>query len=400
MVEGFERVVEPPGVAEAARDQPLASISAAMMFGTLVFLAMATAPIMLGGLVQAGRLSNTTLGLVATLETLGIAVGSSLGPGLLRAGHFRTKVLIGCLALAALNWACIGALDARPIAVLRGACGVLEGVVLAAANLILTYTRNPEGMNGYFLGITTIPQVAATYLLSSYAIPRWGPNVGFALMAATAVLAGLAAIGASVDTIPAAPRGSRDRGRWNPFAFAALATIVLQNAAIGAGYSYMVQIASQHAIPDTVVGLSMAALQATAVAGSLAVGFVGWRLSQALMLTAGCLVQALVALAILHGGGSVAYAVGTGLFGLCWNALLPFSLKLLIELDPTRRLALLNSPASLAGFGLGPLLVAGAVSEKDVSPAFLAAAAMFAAAGGFYAAINVLSRGARRRTVR
>jgi len=206
----------------------------------------------------------------------------------------------------------------------------------------------------------------------------------------------LAAVGASGETIPAATCDDRSRGRWSIFALAALATILLQNAAVGAGYSYMVQIAKQQAIPDAVVGLSMAALQATAVAGSLAVGFVGWRVSQALMLTAGCLVQVAVVLVIVHGGGAVAYAIGTGLFGLCWNALLPFSLKLLIELDPTRRLALLNSPASLAGFGLGPLLVAGFVSETDVSPAFLAAAGMFAAAGGFYGAINVLSRGARR----
>lgn len=397
MVEGYEQIVQPPGAADVALDQPRASIAASMMFGTLVFLAMATAPIMLGGLVQAGRLSNSTLGLVATLETLGIALGSSIGPTFLRAGHFRTKVLVCCLALAALNWACMSAQDARPIAILRGACGLAEGVVLAAANLILTYTRNPEGMSGYFLGITTLPQVAATYGLSSYAIPRWGPNVGFELMAVTAVLAGAAALAASGDTIPAAGRGDRGRGHWNVFALAALATIVLQNAAIGAGYSYMVQIARQQAIPDGVVGLSMAALQATAMAGSLAVGFIGWRASQALMLTAGCLVQVAVTLVIVHGGGSAAYAIGTGLFGLCWNGLLPFSLKLLIELDPTRRLALLNSPASLAGFGLGPFLVAGLVSERDVAPAFVAAAAMFAVAGGLYGAINLSSRGARRR---
>ncbi len=400
MVEGYEQIVQPPSAADAALDQPRASIAASMMFGTLVFLAMATAPIMLGGLVQAGRLSNNTLGLVATLETLGIALGSSIGPTLLRAGHFRTKVLVCCLALAALNWACMDALDARPIAILRGACGLAEGVVLAAANLILTYTRNPEGMSGYFLGITTLPQVAATYGLSSYAIPRWGPNVGFELMAVTALLAGAAALAASGDTIPAAQRSDRGRSRWSSFALAALATIILQNAAIGAGYSYMVQIAEQQAIPDSVVGLSMAALQATAMVGSLAVGVIGWRASQALMLTAGCLVQVAVTLTIVHGGGSAAYAIGAGLFGLCWNGLLPFSLKLLIELDPSRRLALLNSPASLAGFGLGPFLVAGLVSERDVAPAFVAAAAMFAAASGLYGAINLFSRDARRRATR
>lgn len=395
MAEGIEHAVQPTEAAAASLDQPLASISAAMMFGVLVFLAMATAPIMLGGLVQAGRLSNGTLGLVATLETLGIAGGSSFGPRFLGAGHIRLKVAACCLVLAALNWGCMGALDPQHIAVLRGGCGLLEGLVLSAANLILTYTRNPEGMSGYFLGITTIPQVAATYLLSSYAIPRWGPNVGFAWMAATAILAGVAAAAISGETIPKARGEEHGQGRWSLFALAALATIALQNAAVGAGYSYIVQIAKQQAVPDGVIGLSLATLQVTAVVGSLAVGFVGWRASQALVLSIGCLVQVAVVLVILRGG--IAYAIGAALFGLCWNALLPFSLKLLIELDPTRRLALLNSPASLTGFSLGPLLVAGLVSEKDVSPAFLAAAVMFAAAAGLYGAINIFSRGARIR---
>src|SRR5579862_4857938 len=98
MAERLEQVVDLPlQVGEGHFDQPLASIVASMIFGALVFLPMATTPIILGGLVDAGRLTNRALGLVATLEMLGIAVGSTVRHGLLRGGYFRTKLVICCL---------------------------------------------------------------------------------------------------------------------------------------------------------------------------------------------------------------------------------------------------------------------------------------------------------------
>jgi hypothetical protein len=56
MAERLEQLVEMrPVVGEVYLDQPFASIVASMVFGALVFLAMATTPIILGGLVDAGR---------------------------------------------------------------------------------------------------------------------------------------------------------------------------------------------------------------------------------------------------------------------------------------------------------------------------------------------------------
>jgi hypothetical protein len=281
------------------------------------------------------------------------------------------------------------------MASLRLACGLLEGLVLAGANLIMIYTRNPEGMNGYFLGVTTIPQVAATYVLSSSAIPHFGPNIGFQLMAMASLLGALAALATSKVRVPAPARTGR-LGSISPLAAAALLTILLQNAAVGAGYSYLVQFASQDGVPDEAVGVAMAGLQLTAVIGSLAVGVVAWRFSQAITLTLGCALQAGVTLAIIHIGGSAAYIVLAALFGLCWNALLPFSLKLLIELDETRSLGLLNGPVSLAGLGVGPIVVSVFVTETDVGPAFEAAAAIFLVSSLLYLGVNL----ARRRTPR
>ena len=401
MAEPLERVVEAPlDLGPLAFEQPFASIVAAMVFGALVFLAMATTPIILGGLVDAGRLTNQALGLVATFEMLGIAVGSTIRHGLLRGGYFRSKIIICCLAIAALNWLCMTAVGGGQVGVLRGACGLLEGLILGAANLILTYTRKPEAMNGYFLGIGSAPCIAATYLLSGYAIPRFGPNPGFILMAVVAVLAAVAALGASGDTIPKPSVRAASGRQWGAFGVASLVTVILQNAGVGAAYSYLAQIAKQHALSDVVIGASIAGLNTVAVAGSFLVGVVAWRLSQVVVLTLGCLIQTVVVVEIARGHGTVVYAVASGLFGLFWNGLIPYSFKLLIELDPSRRLALLNSPATLAGVGVGPFVASWYVSSTNVAPALYVAAMMFAMSAVFYLLINYLSRDVRQQELR
>ena len=376
-------------------DIAFGSIAAAMAFGTVVFLALATAPLMLGALVSAGRLTNQTLGLVAMLETAGIALGASVGVVFVRAGHLRAKVLLACVALAGLNWACAFASGAEQLGGLRCACGLVEGLILAAANVILTYSRNPEGMNGYFLGITTAPQVVATYVLPGYAIPRFGPNIGFELMAVVSLCGALAALAASTRHVPPRPARQAKMLRSGPLAWAAMVAIVVQNAGVGAGYSYVVQIAKQLGISDQVVGSSMAGLQATAFLGAILVGVWAWRYSQMVILTAGCVLQAAVTLGLAHWKAPAAYLTGCCLFGMCWNALLPFSLKLLLELDASRRLALLNGPLSLAGLGLGPLAASGFVRGTNVAPAFSVAAAFFLLSGAAYLAITLASRRTR-----
>lgn len=367
-------------------EQPRTAIAAAMAFGTVVFLAMATGPIMLSGLVEAGRLTSDALGRVATLEMLGIALGSVLGPVILPHGRSKLKVAVIALGLVALDLASRSANSELAIATLRTLSGLLEGGMLAAATLIITYTANPEAMNGYFLGITTLPQIAATYGLSSYAIPKFGVAIGFEVMALTAVAAAIFTPGMIELRIPKSESAPlKGRRAWRFAEILALFTIVLQNAGVGAGYSYLVQVTAQHQTPNSIVGVGMAALQAAAALGAFAVGWAGWRLNHVYALVIGCGLDALVTLLLGYAISPVIYLVGCCLFGMLWNGLLPFSLKLLIELDPSRRLGLLNAPASLAGLGVGPLLASAFVGGRDVRPAFAVSAALFAASAALYA---------------
>lgn len=374
----------------AASGLPVASVLAAMGFGTVVFLGISTAPIILGGLVHAGRLTNEGLGVVATLELVGIAVGAfaGAGGGLMRE-RMAMKSLACCLILAALNWACMGGEGGASIGALRAGCGLLEGLILGAANLILTYSRNPEAMSGYFLGVTTLPQVLAAYFLTGYAVPKFGPAIGFQLMAIASILAAAGALFASSAHIPRPNTERVAARRWSALGLAALFAVVLQNAAVGACFAYIVQLSAQNRVPEAVTGGALAGLQIAAMIGSLLVGVAAHRFSQAIVLTLGCLLQVAVTLAFLYWGAPIGFVVCSAVFGLCWNGLLPFALKLIIKIDPSRHLALFNTPASLTGLAVGPFLASGLVGAHDVAPAFGLAAGLFAAGAGLFTVINL-----------
>jgi hypothetical protein len=378
---------------EVGVDQPLGAIVAAMVLGTVAFMILGIQPILLGALVEAGRLTEKALGKVATLETLALALAAAVGPPFLRRGGIRAKIVVTSLALVVLNVGSYRASGPAEFYWLRTGAGFAEGLLLSGAILVLTYTRRPDRMNGYFLGITTAPQIVAIWLLSAFGIPRLGAGSGFALMAVLSAVGAFSAAGLS-DRITShghAPGGPSLKGVWTPWVVVALAAILLQNAAIGAAWNYVEQIAHQNGIAAGAVGLAVSSLLTSQVAGAMAVGWIGWRFNHKLMLAAGCALQALdvIVLATMH--APAIYFGACCLFGLLWLALLPFEMKLLIELDRTRQVAMTLSPVSLIGLSLGPFFGSLLVSETDVAPAFWLAAAATALSGAVYVALATLA---------
>jgi hypothetical protein len=377
---------------EIGIDQPFPALAAAMVLGTVAFMILGIQPVLLGALVEAGRLTNHALGKVATLETLALAIGTAIGPPYLRRGAIRTKIIAASLILVALNVADYWAGSPGPIYVLRTAAGLIEGILLAGAILVVTYTRNPERMNGYFLALTTAPQIAAIYLLTTLAIPRLGANAGFGLMAILAGLGAFSAFALSDKTTSSAHALGTAKGVWTPWVMLVLAAILLQNAAIGAAWNYVEQIAHQAGISGQIVGIAVSGLLTFQLMGALGVAWIGWRFNHKIMLAAGCTLQALdvIVLGTMH--APMIYLAAACIFGLLWLALLPFEMKLLIELDRTRQVAMILSPVSLIGLSIGPFFGSLLVRETDVSPAFWFAAAATATSGALYLFTAVVAR--------
>jgi MFS family permease len=366
-----------------------------MLLGSVGYMILGVAPVLFGALVDAGRLTDAALGQVATVETLALAAGAAVGPAFLRRGGLRGKLVAGCVALAVLDLVCARASGGAALGVLRGFCGALEGLLLAGALLVVMYSRQPERMSGYFMAITTAPQVAAVYLLSAFLIPAFGADAGFGLMAGLAIFSLLATLVISDHTVLAAESLAAPEGVWNSAAIIGCLAIFLQNAAIGAAWNYLEQIGHEATIPADSVGLAIAGLLVCQLVGATAVGWVGWRLNHTAVLAGGCVVLAgdCVALTLIH--APAGFVAACCVFGLLWLALIPFQVKLLVQIDPSRQLALLLSPISLIGLSVGPLAGSLLVRQADVSPSFFLACGVILLAGAMYGVAAWGGRAAR-----
>ncbi len=345
-----------------------------MLIGTVALMVLGVQPILFGALVEDGRLTESTLGLVATLETLALALGAVVGPWLLNRGGIRLKTVALAVLLAALNLAVFWARTPLQVCILRAAAGFAEGMLLGAAIIILTFTRHPERMNALFLALSTIPQVFAAYLLPVTLMPKFGSNAGFGLMAVLAVLAVPAAL-ALPDRPPKGPaeptRDDAGSARvWTVWTIIALIAITLENAAIGAAWNYLEQMASEAHLAPSVVGTAVAGTLTFQVLGSFAVAWVGWKLDYRLALVGGCLLLAVDSLLLGAVHTSGAFITLACLFGLLWLALAPFAVKLAIALDPSRRIAMMITPLVLVGLSLGPLVASAVVTHADVTGAY------------------------------
>jgi len=79
------------------------TVIAGLFLGTVAFMVTGIQPVLLGALAEEGRLSEATLGRVAWVEVLALALASAIGPRLLRFGSARRTIAAACLVLAIAN---------------------------------------------------------------------------------------------------------------------------------------------------------------------------------------------------------------------------------------------------------------------------------------------------------
>lgn len=371
-------------MSDQAVDPPLPVIAGAMIVGTAAMMITGIVPVLLGGLTQAHRLTEAQLGPLATVEVLALALSSAVGPALMQAGSMRLKTVALSLLLMGIN---LGVCVTQSVVVLfamRGAAGVLEGLMMGATIVVTVHSRHPDRLNAIFWALSTIPMALMAYLLPVWIVPRWGANGGFAALALLSLISAGAALFLVDRVPPAAPEATAVplRSRAIMIAFAA---IFLQNAAIGGAWAYLQLLAEQHHFPPEVPGIAVSVGLLIQVASALAAAAWGGRLEFRLTLLVGSLSQA-VLIAVLAAADTPALYIGAALlFSLFWLALIPFQIRLMIDLDPTRRAALALTAFGLVGLSIGPSLSAFGVDGPNVAGAFWIAAGLMAMASAVFA---------------
>ncbi len=372
-------------------DQPTQVIAAAMVVGTVALMILGVQPVLLGALTQAGRLSEAQLGPLATVEVLALALGSAIGPRLLRSGAMRVKTAGLSLLLAAANLGIYLVHGVLALDLLRGAAGLIEGLMMGATIVVTIQSRHPDRLNAIFLGLSTLPQAVLAYLLPAWIVPRFGGEGGFVVLAVLSLVSAGSAL-LLVDRAPAPKPEVSGAPVWTVPILVSLLAVGLQNAAIGGAWDYMQLLADQHHFPAQTAGIAVAGGLVFQVAGALAVAAWGHRFPFGAALILGALCQALVIALLAVAGTPALYLAPALAFGLFWLALSPFQVRLLIGLDQTRSAALLLTAVTLVGLSLGPSASALGVRGADVTGAFWIAAALMAMACALYAAVSFQRR--------
>jgi hypothetical protein len=324
---------------------------------------------------------------VATTEILALAVGSAIGPRLLPQVGMRWLTAIGCVLLTLANLAIGVCASPASIYVDRLAAGLCEGFALSATIFILVHDRAADRVNGLFLAVSTVPQMAAAFILPVYLIPRVGVDAGFHLLGAVALVATLAAI--PMDSRPDRQVAAAAVPiRWSPGLVAGLVAIFLHGAGIGGSWSYLEALAAEHGISEQAIGIALAGSLGCQILGASVVAWFGWRTPLAVALVLGSGLQAVIVLALLDSTASASFIALAWVFGFFWLALAPFQIQLMLRLDPTRSAALLLTPLSLVGFSAGPVIASLAVQPAQVGGGFILSSALLVLAGLVYGAIG------------
>jgi hypothetical protein len=321
-------------------------------------------PLLLGALVQEGRINAAQLGRAATAELLLMGAASAYAGARWQAERLRAIGLISALVLAALNVATVWA-SGEAVTFIRALAGVPSGVLIWITIAMIARSPTPERWSGIYLTVQTLAQFVLASAITAWVISRAGANGGFVALAVLSAISAVAALALPNRFAPLVA-DSTASNMPNARGFVALAATFLWMAFIVAVWVYAEPLSRQAGHAPTVFGVAVSLSLACQVLGGAAATLLAGRLRwfPTLMFCSLLYVGCLLAFAALP--GESLYLATSAVFGFLWMFSLPFFVPMVIAADPTRRAALLVGGAELAGGSLGPLFASFVVTDADV----------------------------------
>lgn len=357
----------------------LLQVCLALGVGSVALLMLGLQPLLLGALVDQGRLTDDTLGLAATAELLTLGLTAGLLASLLKPARVKLINAGGCLGLAAANVMSV-LTSGYGFVASRALAGIAAGCLVWIAVVVITRALAPDRLAGIFLTVQTLAQAALAAVLPVTAMARWGVNGGLGTLAALA----LAALPASLlldDRFSVLPKPAATTAGLPVRGIAGLVSVFCYMAGIVGLWVFVERLGTAVGATTTLTGLAVALALAAQVTGSSATIFLVGRLPTVLVLVL-CAVGNIAVVGMLGASfGKAPYVAGVMVFGFLWLFALPFQTRLLIRLDESRRSAMLLSAAQLLGSAGGPLVTSAFATGASLRGTLVADAGLFAAAG-------------------
>lgn len=342
---------------------PASSICAVMIVGIVGVLIAGLQPQLLGALAREGKLTDTQLGLTATIELLAMGLAAG-GIGLLVKPVRLRAITVAATVVVVLADCLTPSLSGGGIMLTRIVAGLASGVLIWITIGLIARMAVPERWAGIYLMTQTLAQFGVATALASV-IPASGARGGFLALGAISLIA-LACLPFLPRAYPPLERGE-DVTQLPPLpGLAALVSVLVYLAFVVGVWVYLEPLATRGGIAAGAVALAVPIGLAAQVAGALLATLIVGRVS-ALWVVLGAAVVNLALLAIFGDGPTApVFLAATGLFGFLWMFVMPFQLELVITADPSRRAATLIGGAQLIGSSLGPLFASLLVGDDHV----------------------------------
>lgn len=346
------------------------TLATSILIGSCALLVLGVQPVLLGALVQEGRIADAQVGNLVTIEMLAMVLGTLSGIGLLRRTGARTVACAAGLALAAANLAMLGQSGMLMLSVIRAGAGLAEGILVAIALVAISRVTRVGRASAIFLAVQTLMQAAVAAALSLMVFANSRADAALAALAGVGLVAAVSIIALPAELRPAEP--DRKRGALTRASLTALLCAALFLGAIVSVWSYFGLWLIHHGYPPAFEGTAVALCLVSQVVGALVAARFAERLPNTGTIAACALSGAiLVLLFFLFSGSPGAIAIVSIAFGFVWLFTLPFFAGWLIEIDPGRRAILYLTAFQLGGAALLPSL-AGVVVGRFAIDAMLA----------------------------
>ncbi|NIJ39707.1 putative MFS family arabinose efflux permease [Sphingopyxis panaciterrae] len=362
------------------------TLGVSLLIGSCALLVLGVQPVLLGAMVEEGRIIDAEVGNLVTVEMLAMVLGSLAGIALLRQLPARLVIGLAGLALAGLNLAMTGRSGLMILLLLRAAAGIGEGVLVASALVAISRVARVERASAIFLAAQTLLQAVVAALLPLVAVAGSRTDSALIALAAAGAVAAVAALSLPSRLRPTAP--DAERGALTPASLTALAGAGLFLGAIVSVWSYFGLWLIHYGYPPAFEGIAVSLCLVAQVAGALTAARFGERLPNRRTIAACALAGALLVTAFFLGRGSAAAIIAVSIaFGFVWLFTLPFFAGWLIEIDPARRAILYLTAFQLGGAALLPSLAGVAVGRFSVD-------AMLVFSGAIFVTLAAVVRGA------
>jgi MFS transporter, DHA1 family, inner membrane transport protein len=348
----------------------LGRVSAVMAVGVFALMIAGIQPVVLGALQLAGRITVSQIGVAATFELLALGLMSAIAESIFSVRYLRSIGISAGICLTALNLFSAFVVGWEFILV-RAAAGLAAGVLLWITAGLVARSKAPERAAAIFLTTQTLAQLGGAALLPLIGVDG-KPDLGLWFLAAMALLATVSCLGIPSAYAPLG-RTSEEGGRA-PLSLASFVTLILvvaQVAFVLGIWVYMDPLVRLSGLSPEIGAFAVAVGLGAQVVGGLVAMVVPSKVTpRDVFLVAGLIDLVLLAIFARHPGAPL-FFITVFVFGFLWLFVMPFQTLMAINVDPSRRAAMLVPFAQLLGASLGPFVASMAVREDDMNSVLL-----------------------------